>query len=300
MFLWWNDKFNDPPRLLLTFPWTKNNHKTTMRPTTVSLLPPSLSSSFRLLLHLSLFLFLLHRIDGQENNDVIVDDGRTSQQNDSSAATYLILLCCAWVWFAGRKMAIHGLDFIIRQPQTLAFIMMVMYLIAWYVSPMFSSIFYIVFCKGGWQCCAACFCCHRPPFPPLFWLCPCLFSFLLFVVPPVFSQGIGGIVLQCLGRVWPKDEIIWQWRQRRQFYHVFNYICRLVVCHTDLFLQQICGPVQYFCTRTKDGKNQGEKSIRGSTEQNYQTFVNLFNRVFLHVLWRRCHGRGWIGHGTTE
>jgi hypothetical protein len=139
-----------------------------MRPTTVSLLPPSLSSSFRLLLHLSLFLFLLHRIDGQENNDVIVDDGRTSQQNDSSAATYLILLCCAWVWFAGRKMAIHGLDFIIRQPQTLAFIMMVMYLIAWYVSPMFSSIFYIVFCKGGWQCCAACFCCHRPPFPPLF------------------------------------------------------------------------------------------------------------------------------------
>ena len=166
---------------------------------------------------------------------------------------------------------------------------------------MFSSIFYIVFCKGGWQCCAACFCCHRPLFPLCSDCVPvCFFFFLLFVVPPVFSQGIGGIVLQCLGRVWPKDEIIWQWRQRRQFYHVFDYICRLVVCHTDLFLQQICGPVQYFCTRTKDGKNQGEKSIRGSTEQNYQTFVNLFNRVFLHVLWRRCHGRGWIGHGTTE
>ena len=27
------------------------------------------------------------------------------------------------------------------------------------------------------------------------------FFFLLFVVPPVFSQGIGGIVLQRLGRV---------------------------------------------------------------------------------------------------
>ena len=267
-----------------------------MRSTAVSLLPTSLSSSCRLLLHLSLFLFLLHRIDGQENNDVIVDDGGSSQQNDSSAATYLILLCCAWVWFAGRKMAIHGLDFIIRQPETLAFIMMVMYLIAWYVSNVWSIILIVV--SNG--------CGNAVPpvlvailFFPSILISPDIYFFGLLSFLP-FSQGIGWIVIQCLGRVWPKDEIIWQRRQRRQFYHVFDYIFRLVVRHTDFFLQQICGPVQYFCTRTKDGKNKGQKSLRGSTQQNYQTFVNLFNRVFLHLLWRRCHGRGWTGRGTTK
>ena len=159
-----------------------------MRPTTVSLLPPSLSSSFRLLLHLSLFLFLLHRIDGQENNDVIVDDGRTSQQNDSSAATYLILLCCAWVWFAGRKMAIHGLDFIIRQPQTLAFIMMVMYLIAWYVSNVFKYFLYCVLQRGVAMLCRL-FLLPSPLFPLCSDCVPVYFLFLSFVGSSRFFSG---------------------------------------------------------------------------------------------------------------
>jgi hypothetical protein len=67
---------------------------------------------------------------GQE--DEIVDDGSSTTGGDSSAATtWIILLICAWFWHAGRNIAISGLDYVIRQPQTLAAIIAIMYVIAW-------------------------------------------------------------------------------------------------------------------------------------------------------------------------
>lgn len=35
------------------------------------------------------------------------------------------------MWIFGRKVAIHGLDYVIRQPNTLIFIMVIMYVISW-------------------------------------------------------------------------------------------------------------------------------------------------------------------------
>ena len=35
------------------------------------------------------------------------------------------------MWIFGRKVAIHGLDYVIRQPNTLVFIMVIMYVISW-------------------------------------------------------------------------------------------------------------------------------------------------------------------------
>ena len=48
-----------------------------------------------------------------------------------SVAFWLIFFCVIWMWIFGRKVAIHGLDYVIRQPNTLVFIMVIMYVISW-------------------------------------------------------------------------------------------------------------------------------------------------------------------------
>jgi hypothetical protein len=36
-----------------------------------------------------------------------------------------------WLWSFGRRTLIHGLDYVVRQPGTLGFIMIIMYILAW-------------------------------------------------------------------------------------------------------------------------------------------------------------------------
>ena len=90
--------------------------------------------STSLLTHLLSFLLLvvhLTPVTVAQNEDEIVADETEQLPLGESVAFWLIFICVIWLWSFGRQVAIHGLDFVIRQPSTLVFIMIIMYVIAW-------------------------------------------------------------------------------------------------------------------------------------------------------------------------